>query len=37
MTIFTAYGGFGSEANSLRLLELIPETDFLAYYKIGWT
>jgi hypothetical protein len=36
-TIFTASGGFGSEANSFKLAELIPETDFLASSKIGFT
>jgi hypothetical protein len=30
-TFFTASGGLGSDASSLKLLELIPDTDFLAY------
>jgi hypothetical protein len=30
MTIFTASGGFGKEANSFKFDELIPETDFFA-------
>lgn len=30
-TFLTAYGGLGSEASSLRLLELMPDTDFFAY------
>lgn len=30
-TILTASGGLGRDANSFRLLELIPDTDFLAY------
>lgn len=35
ITIFIAYGGLGREANSFRLLEFIPETDFLASYNKG--
>jgi hypothetical protein len=30
-TFLTASGGLGREASSLRLLEEMPETDFLAY------
>jgi hypothetical protein len=36
-TILTASGGFGREANSFRLLELMLDTDFLASSINGWT
>ncbi len=37
ITIFTASGGFGRDASQFRLAELIPDTDFLAYSRIGFT
>ena len=37
MTILTASGGFGNEANSFKLLELIPFTDFFASSIRGCT
>jgi hypothetical protein len=37
MTILTASGGFGREASSFKFAELIPETDFFAYSRMGLT
>jgi hypothetical protein len=37
MTILTASGGFGRDASSFRLLDEIPETDFLACSIKGCT
>ena len=37
ITIFTASGGLGNEASSFKFAELIPETDFFASSRIGFT